>query len=510
MTARWMLIWPLVLAAACGRATPTPEVSAPEAAEFPSTSATRWTQRTELFVEHPLLVVGQPARFAIHLTDLETFKPLTAGRSTVRLTGSRSETFTADGPSRPGIFGVTVTPTAAGTVSMRIEVSGPVSDAHDLGPVEVYSTEAAARAAAGGGEETEGTPFLKEQQWTLDFGTAPVVRRSLRGALVVPGEVRPRAGGDAVVAAPVAGRIVSLASNVTSGAEVSAGAILAELLPQGTQASDRPSLDVELAEARAQQRLAEAERARAERLTAAGAVPARRLQEAEIAESTARARAAAAETRLGQLDSARTGRGDVGPDMRFVLRAPFAGVLTRVVAVPGVAVEQGAVLFRVVAVDTVDVVAHVPEGDLPRLATLADAQAIVPGADQPLPLGRPLSRGRVLDPASRTLPVLFRVRAVRNHLAVGQRVTVSLSTGSATERLAIPASALVDDGGRLVVFVQVSGETFERRPVSVRTRDGALVAVDGVREGEHVVVRGAPLIRLASMSSQVPAHGHVH
>jgi hypothetical protein len=34
--------------------------------------------------------------------------------------------------------------------------------------------------------------------------------------------------------------------------------------------------------------------------------------------------------------------------------------------------------------------------------------------------------------------------------------------------------------------------------------------LEGVKAGERVVTRGAHLIRLASMSSAVPAHGHVH
>lgn len=508
MTARWMLL-PLLLLTACTRDT-TPTGPPAPADEFPSTAVTRWSARSELFVEHPRLVVGRPARFAIHFTDMQTFAPLTSGRCTVTLTGTRTEAFTADGPSRPGIFGVTVTPTAAGTVSMRIEVSGALSDVHDLGTVEVYTNETAARVAEPPEEEGEGISFLKEQQWTLEFGTATVARRPLRNALVVPGEVRPRTGGDAVVAAPVTGRVVALPGSLTVGTPVPAGAVLAELLPQSTQAADRPSLEVDLAEAQAQLRLAEAERARVERLTAAGAIPGRRLEEARLAAATAHTGVEAAEARLGQLDTARAGRGDGSRDARFVLRAPFAGVVTEVGARQGVAVEQGAALFRIVALDAIDVVALVPEADLPRLATLADAHATLPGHDAPIALGTPVSRGRVLDPATRTLPVVFRLKEPPAHLAVGQRVTVQLSTGTAADVLAVPASALVDDGGRLVVFVQTAGETFERRPVTVRARDGALVGIDGVTEGEHVVVRGAPLVRLASMSSQVPARGHVH
>ena len=76
---------------------------------------------------------------------------------------------------------------------------------------------------------------------------------------------------------------------------------------------------------------------------------------------------------------------------------------------------------------------------------------------------------------------------------------------------AVPESAIVDDGGRPVVFVQLEGEKFARRPVTLGNRESGYVQVlEGVRPGERVVTRGAYLIRLAAMSNQIPAHGHVH
>jgi multidrug efflux pump subunit AcrA (membrane-fusion protein) len=75
----------------------------------------------------------------------------------------------------------------------------------------------------------------------------------------------------------------------------------------------------------------------------------------------------------------------------------------------------------------------------------------------------------------------------------------------------VPSSAIVDDAGRPIVFVQVEGEAFERRPVTLGAREGDRVQVlAGVKPGEHIVTRGAYLVRLASLSTSVPAHGHVH
>jgi hypothetical protein len=174
------------------------------------------------------------------------------------------------------------------------------------------------------------------------------------------------------------------------------------------------------------------------------------------------------------------------------------------------AVEPGLALFRIVAVDVVHVIAQLPEADLPRAATLIGGEMTVPGQDIPLPLGRPTSRGRVLDPASRTLPVVFALARPPVGLVVGQRVSVRLFTAPGAEAVAIPVSALVDDAGRPVAFVQREGESFARRPVTLGARDGTYVAVDGVSAGDRVVIRGAPLVRLAALSTAVPAHGHVH
>jgi cobalt-zinc-cadmium efflux system membrane fusion protein len=61
------------------------------------------------------------------------------------------------------------------------------------------------------------------------------------------------------------------------------------------------------------------------------------------------------------------------------------------------------------------------------------------------------------------------------------------------------------------VYVQAEGETFERRPVTLGPRAGGVVQVlDGVKAGERVVTTGAYLVRLASLSTSAPAHGHVH
>ena len=509
----------LALTPACGAPGAAPvELAVVDSEERPAVVEARWTDRTELFVEYPVLVAGETSRFAIHLTDLDTFGPVRTGRAAVVLGGAGDETFAVDEPGRPGIFGIDVTPSAAGTYDLEIRLDAPgLADRHRLGSVTVHgSLDAASGAGAAGAVDIadgdDGTiPFLKEQQWTLDFATAPAEVRPVADGLAIAAEIAPRTGGRADVTMPVAGRLAEELPLLPIGSLVARGDTLAEVIPHSGHGEDRPALELDVAEARSALELSRAARARVDRLVEAGAVPERRQFEARVAEETAQARLHAAEAHLAQLDATRTGQGDGASDVRFVLRAPIAGVVAFSDATPGASVEAATRLFQVVAVDRVHVVGSVPEAALPRIADLAGAEVDVPGLGAPVPLDRLVAVGRVLDPVARTVPITYELRDPDPRIAVGQAVELRLFLSAATETVTVPESAVVDDAGQPVIFVQVGGELFERRPVTLGNREGGAVQVAGdVAPGERIVIRGAPLIRLAALSPQVPAHGHVH
>lgn len=510
MKKRWLMMAPLLLLTACKQAAPAPAEAAPEPVTI---AVTRWTGKTELFLEHPALIAGQDARFAVHLTDLSNFKALTAGRVTVELrrASGGAQSFQTEGPSRPGIFGVTVKPSAAGSYSMSVRLESAVlADLHEIAGVQVYA-DATAAAQVKTSEGGEAITFLKEQQWTLDFATEPVVERSLRESLRVTAEVQPRAGGEADVIAPIAGRL--LASNVVPapGTAVQKGQVLARIVPRTSGPADRAAMQLALEEASTALSLAQGDLGRAERLVAAGAVPGKRLDEARAAEGTAKARVNAAQSRLRQHESSRSAEGDTASDGQFLIRAPIAGVIASVRATPGLVVEEGQSLFRVVATDSAYVVAHVPEADGRKLRQFTGGEMEIGGTVEALPLGRLVSMGRVVDAQTRTLPVIFETNIAEMRVAIGQSIFVRLFTPAALKTVSVPLSALLDDAGQPIVFVQVSGESFARRAVRLGNREGGFVQVAGqIKSGERVVSRGAYQIRLAALSPQVPSHGHVH
>lgn len=499
------------LLAACG--TPPPSTSTADDEPEPL-SVSRWTDETELFTEYPPLVVGRTSRFAIHLTSLESFEPVSEGTVEVQLRPptSRGETFRVDGPSQPGIFGVDVRPGRPGRRDLVIVLRAPgLTDEHHVGAVDVHANVAAARAADHDEAEDAATiSFLKEQQWTLDFATEVVSERAVRASVRVPAEIVARPGGTADVVAPVDGRLIRVAAADT-GATVAKGQELVRLLPPPSAPGELPQLDQMRAEAVASLELAQRDRGRAERLVSVGAAPHKRLDEARAAEAQAVARMRAAEARLEHYGASRTAQGEPAEEGLFVLRAPIAGVVAMREATTGANVAAGSVLFRVVDASRVHVRGRIPEASAVQARSVRSAEIEIPGRQQIALAGRLAGVGKVLDAPSRTLPITFALDNRRLEVPVGQAVFLRLLMNETAPRPVVPPIAIVDDGGRPIVFVQRAGETFERRPVTLGARTGDLVQViDGLEPGERVVTKGAYLVRLASLSAQAPAHGHVH
>jgi RND family efflux transporter MFP subunit len=504
----WLFVLAITISAGCDRSAP-PE-RAPEKPE--ALSVTKWTDKTELFAEYPPLVVGSTSRFAIHLTRLDTFKALAEGNVEVRLQGASAppEVFRVDAPSRPGIFGVDVKPAHAGKRELVIVLrAAGLNDEHRVVEVDVHPNAEAARATAPTAEETPGISFLKEQQWSLDFGTALVKEQAVRESIRVAGRLEARPGGAADVVAPIDGRLIRVVE-VTLGATVSRGQELARLLPPPSAPADLPQLQRARAEAQSALALATRDRERADRLTAAGAAPTKRLDEARAAEEQAKARLAAAEATLTQYNAARAG-GATDVEGLFVVRAPVTGVIAHREAAAGANVTAGTMLFRVVDASQVHAVGQVPEAETARARLARAAEIELAGQPSRIPTGRLVNVGKVLDPQSRTLPITFAFDNRTLGLPVGQAVFLHLLMDTTAPRPVIPAAAIVDDAGRPIVFVQREGETFERRAVTLGPRSGDLVQItEGVKPGDRVVTKGAYLVRLASLSTSVPAHGHVH
>jgi RND family efflux transporter MFP subunit len=260
---------------------------------------------------------------------------------------------------------------------------------------------------------------------------------------------------------------------------------------------------------------------RIEKLVKAEANSGRELQEAEFALKTAQAKHDAALALQGTYRQASTnlgGQKSGASQPAIELRSPIAGtIIAQSGAAAGEYITAEKTAFTVLDAGSVFIKAQVPEASVQRLGTTKAASYEVPGeAGQLIPItgegaGRLVFVGIQVDAATRTVPLIYEVKNTDHRLRVGQSVNLFVETSRAEDTLAIPSAAVVEEDGRPIAFVQVGGETFQKRDLTLGIRDGSWVQVlSGITEGERVVTKGAYAVRLASVSSAIPAHGHVH
>ena len=468
-----------------------------------ATSVTLWTDNTELFMEYPDLVAGQGARFLIHLTDLSDFSAVTRGAlvCSFESSGSRVEVTVAD-PARPGIYIPTVRFERPGVYTLELLLDGPqVHDRIRVENIHVVPTHDDL-PHSDEGEEPGAISFLKEQQWQIDFATMAVAERPLIASVPALGEILAGLRNHADVPALVHG-VIEADQNRNlplPGAWVKAGEVLAVISPPTETGSMLMSIRNEFL-------LAQSEYERAGRLHKIQAAPQRRLDEARLRYETSKAI-------FDRVDSHVDLAADDGA-VRYHVTSPIAGVIDEVQVHLGQSVSPGDVLFSITDPRRVLLEARVPLSHYRKVGRVQDASFVVEGDDANYRVsdldGRVVSIGSTIDPDSRTLPVLFEIANPDLRLKIHQFVEVALHTGETVVGLAVPVTAILDEGGQPVVYVQAEGESFVRRTVKTGIRDNDFVQVlDGLAVGEHVVTLGGYQVRLASLGTPTAGHGHAH
>jgi len=505
----------IVAAMAC-----TPHTHEEEKApEREGLSFTHFTDRTELFVEFDALANGAESAFAAHVTRLSDFKPLAAGTVTAILSegGAPEERFTSTAPSVPGIFRPVARPQHAGQRRLVFEIAfdGAVSR-HDLGLMTVFESAEAAIAAAPKEEEGQGgIVYLKEQQWKTDFATEAVAEGGIRGAVAANGVLRPRSDGEARIGAPAGGRFLARGSYPQVGMTVARNQVLGVIAPRLSADVDPASLDLDVQRAQIAVQQAEAERQRLEGLFAQEAVPERRVVEARRQEQGARADLQAARSRLAQYRGTQSATGGEASG-RFEVRSPIAGTIVAVSVAPGEFVDDSRELFHVVDLSRLWLELQIPEGQVGQVHASDSAwfqPEGFPAAFEVSPASgsRVVATGGVVSPQTRTVPLIFEIPNPNRQLRAGMYVRAQVFTQATQRGIVVPLSAVVDEDGQPVAYVELEGELFERRPLRLGIRQGGRVQVlDGLKPGDRLVTRGAYAIRLQAASGAIPAHGHAH
>jgi RND family efflux transporter MFP subunit len=358
--------------------------------------------------------------------------------------------------------------------------------------------------------------FLMEQQWRIRLKLAKAESATIAPQIISTGRVVPAARNHAMIAPPVSG-IISGETFPRVGQRVQRGQVLASLTQTPT-AAEAAQIRVENVRLEAEKRrlanavmesqirldLARAEFERSTRLYEKKALALRQLQVAETELKSADSALAAAREQLSALESL------PGAALVYPLRSPISGIVVSVHKSFGEQVSPGEPVFEVVNLDTVWVEVPIFERDLGRLQRKTDAvftTASFPGTEF---RGKLIDIGAVIDEQTRAATVRFEVANASNRLLIGMQANVRVNANDSVQAMLIPKEAVLDNEGTKIVYVLLSGETFQRRTVQVGDEYGGKVAIlSGVKPGERVVTQGVYQLKLQELRpADAGAHTH--
>jgi membrane fusion protein, multidrug efflux system len=175
--------------------------------------------------------------------------------------------------------------------------------------------------------------------------------------------------------------------------------------------------------------------------------------------------------------------------------SPVNGYVSKRTVDPGAFVSQNAPVVDVVDISTVRMVANVVEKDLKELGIGNATRVEVDAFPGEVFSGRIARVSPVLDPATRTAPIEIEIPNGSGRLKPGMYARVSVTTSTRKEALVVPATSVVDLGGRRGVFTPLN-ETAVFRALEVGTEQGAIVEVlGGLSDGDTVITTGSSALR---------------
>ncbi len=482
-----------------------------------SGTVTRWTDETELFMEYPEIIAGRETTFAVHLTRLSDFAPIAGSEVyfTFRSGEGAEISVRETEVQTAGIYGPDITFKEAGRYDLTIEIYGMVNDTIRVNDLPVYRSAGEAPHSQAE-EDPDLITFLKEQQWDIDFGTREVRRRTLTQTVEATGEITAAQNSQAVVTAPFSGIMLSSQNKSLPvvGQQLHRGASMVVLNP-AIQSGSGENYAQQFINAQSELKLAKADLERSRRLYKKEAIPKTELQKARIEYRRTLTRYQTI-SEVIQVDTAGIDTyGDSPTSYRFTLKAPIQGTIVESYVKPGMQVEAGQPLYRLVDASRVWLKANVPAAQQSSIVDAGRAAFRVQGDQRQYEIselnGRLISRSNSIDPRTRTLSLVYEVDNPNNGLPLGLFATVYINTNTKKEVLAIPKSALVEEEGNYHVYVHVSGESFKKQRVTTGIEDRGWVEItSGLQGGEHVVTENAYQVKLASLSSEAPSHGHTH
>jgi len=469
-----------------------------ESQETPRLDATVWTKNTELFVEFPALIVGKTSRFAAHFTILDKHQPVREGSVVVSLVkGTKGLRTTTDAPSSPGIFNPALKPTTAGIHQLIFEVSTPnFTDKIIVKDVRVFANLNEAITTLGHEGDDDSISFLKEQAWKMPFQTARATEREIYDLIKTAGIWSSAPSDVATISATTNGSVLFNNGNLTVGSKVRKGQVLLRI---NSNKLSKNNLSTEIQQAKIKLAQTTLNYERKKELYASKIIAKANFDKIE-------GDYLVATSHYNSLSAGYTTSGKQ-------ISAPFNGYIQHIAIQNGAFAEQGATLLSIIKESSNMLEVNVPAsyaGQLDAIHNIWYQPKTDVWSHLKATNGSISAISKSVSASQPQLKVFAKINDAVS-MPKGSFTPVQIAIGDSKECIVVPVDALLEDYGSYTVMVQLTGESFERRQVTVGKRNGSHVEIiSGLAQGEVVVTTGAYQVKMASMSGVAPAHGHAH
>ena len=323
--------------------------------------------------------------------------------------------------------------------------------------------------------------------------TAPATKEVLVGMLDLPGQIAADPDKTARIASPVAGRIEEVFFK--EGTVVKRGdALVVVRVPE--LGKIRSAFASTTAKAKAARSNAE----RIKTLRGQGL-----SGEQEYLNADAEAQALEADVRALAEQLGAMGMNPGGTGALLTIRASLAGVAVSRDAVAGQPINPDQTIGTIADLSEVWFLARVFETDLDQLRLGAKVKVKLDGLPKEAFEGTLSYIGKQIDPNTRTLTARVQIANPKDTLRIGLYGAARVLAADDTQKpaaIVLPRNAVIDVGGKSVVFIAVGSGEFELREVIVG--DGALDRIEiksGVSEGQEVVIDGGFTLKSVFLKS---------
>lgn len=172
------------------------------------------------------------------------------------------------------------------------------------------------------------------------------------------------------------------------------------------------------------------------------------------------------------------------------ITAPFSGIITGIKVAPGETIDTGRELFTLVDVSQLKITAKVLETEVSKIKVGREADIRFSAFPGRVFTGEVVAVSPIINKEDKTCSVFIGLNNPAEEIKPGMHAEIEIVTEIFPKRLLVPQAAVLVRGGRPLVFVIENGLAKWRYIQTGQENEDYVEVLDGVKEGEPVIVEG--------------------